>query len=316
MATPLRSGYGQDTTTDEVIDGVDASGTVALVTGGSGGLGAETGRALAAAGATVILTARDEAKGEAAADAIRTSTGNDRVSVADLELDSLASIRRFAARFLDEHPSLQLLVNNAGVMACPQGTTQDGFERQLGTNHLGHFLLTELLTPALVAGAPARIVNLSSRGHRLSPVDLDDPFFERRDYDKWAAYGQSKTANVLHATELDRRLGERGVRAFAVHPGTILTDLGRHMEPGDLEDLTSRRGPSVRMHIKTVEAGAATSVLAATAPELEGRGGLYLEDCGIADVTGPDAPDGGREYAVAADTAAARWSWSEAQVGS
>ncbi len=310
-----RSGFGPDTTTDEVLDGLDLSGQLAVVTGGSGGLGAETARALASAGARVVLTARDAAKGEAAARQIRESTGNPGVEVEDLELDSLASIRAFAERFLARHDALQLLVNNAGVMACPFAKTHDGFELQFGTNHLGHFLLTGLLAPALLRGAPARIVSVSSRGHQQSPVVFDDIAFERRPYDKWEAYGQSKTANVLFAVELERRLGERGVHAYAIHPGVIATDLARHMEPEDFEHVR-RRSPGGRMQLKTVEAGAATSVYAATAPELDGRGGLYLEDGHVAEIDEAEsARQGVRSYAVDPEVARRLWSISEEMVG-
>ena len=176
------------------------------MTGASGGLGAETARALAERGARVTLTARDVAKGEAAAEQIRKSTGNARVDVIALELMSLDSVRAFAKEFAARHGRLNVLINNAGVMACPLARTAEGWESQFATNHLGHFLLTGLLTPLLVASAPSRVISVSSRGHRFSPVVFDDIHFERRPYDKWSAYGQSKTANVLFAVELDRRL--------------------------------------------------------------------------------------------------------------
>ncbi len=310
-----RTGFGHDTTTDEVLEGIDLSGKLALVTGASGGLGAETVRALAAKGASVVATARDLAKGEAVASGIRQSTGNSAVEVEELELGSLASIRAFADRFLARHDPLHVLVNNAGIMACPFAKTSDGFELQFGTNHLGHFLLTGLIEPALLNGAPARIVSVSSRGHQLSPVVFNDIHFAKRDYDKWSAYGQSKTANILFAVGLEERLGGRGVHANALHPGMIPTDLSRHMVAEDFEHLSSR-APGGKMRFKSVEAGAATSVYAATAPELEGRGGLYLEDCGVADVNdAEDARDGVRSYAL--DTAAAEklWSVSEEMVG-
>lgn len=309
-----RSGFGHDTTTDEVLEGIDLGGKLALVTGGSGGLGAETARALASKGARVVLTARDMSKGEAAARAIRESTGSEGVEVEELELGSLASIRAFAERFLARHDALHILVNNAGVMACPFEKTHDGFERQFGTNHLGHFLLTGLLAPALLRGAPARVVSVSSRGHQQSPVVFDDIHFERRPYDKWEAYGQSKTANILFAVELERRLGERGVHAHALHPGVIATDLSRHMGPEDFERIRQRAGG--RLQLKPVEAGAATSVYAATAPELEGRGGLYLEDCHVAEVDDREGATGGvRSYALDPDAARRLWSISEEMVG-
>jgi len=314
--TSGRAAFGENTTTDEVLGGIELSGKLALVTGASSGLGAETARALASKGARVVLTGRDLVKAEAVAQSIRESTGNIEVAVEELELASFASIRAFAARFNVAHDALHILVNNAGVMACAQGTTADGFELQFGTNHLGHFLMTCLIAPTLLAGAPARVVVLSSRGHHQSPVVFDDVNFEHRPYEKWSAYGQSKTANILFAVELDRRLRDRGVRANAVHPGVIQTELGRHMTLEDFEDLQRRakeRGAS--MHRKTIPAGAATSVYAATAPELEGRGGLYLEDCHVAAVDDVDASGGVRSYAVDPEAARRLWELSEEMVG-
>lgn len=307
--------FGPDSTTSDVLAGIDLSGKVALVTGASGGLGEETARALAAKGARVVLTARDVAKGEAAAEAIRASTENDQVEVDELELASLASVRAFAQRFLARHNTLHILVNNAGVMACPFAKTADGFEMQLGTNHIGHFLLTCLLVPALRKAAPSRVVSVSSRGHHASPVVFEDLHFEKRPYDKWLAYGQSKTANVLFAVELERRLGRSGVHANALHPGVIATELARHMVPEDL-DLLSKRMPSGALHFKSVPAGAATSVYAASAPELEGRGGLYLEDCHVAQVNNAEnAVDGVKPYAIDPAVAQQLWTASEQMVG-
>jgi NAD(P)-dependent dehydrogenase (short-subunit alcohol dehydrogenase family) len=305
--------FGAETTASQVAEGIDLGGKVALVTGGSSGLGQETARVLAARGAHVILTARDMPKGEAVAAAIRASTGNQHVEVEQLELGSLKDIRAFARRFLARHPTLHVLVNNAGVMACPPARTADGFELQFGSNHIGHFLTTCLLAPALCRGAPSRVVSVSSRGHHMSPVVFDDVQFERRPYDKWVAYGQSKTANVLFAVGLERRLGARGVHANALHPGGIMTELSRHLEQKDFEFLQTRtRG----MNFKTVEAGAATSVFAATAPELEGRGGLYLEDCHVAAVNdAPDARDGVKSYALDPRNAERLWEVSETLVG-
>jgi NAD(P)-dependent dehydrogenase (short-subunit alcohol dehydrogenase family) len=317
MGDFARAGFGHETMTDEVLDGIDLSGKLALVTGGAGGLGAETARALASQGARVVITARDLAKGEAAAKAIRESTGNEGVRVEELELGCLASVRAFAERFLARDDALHILVNNAGVMACPFDKTADGFELQFGTNHLGHFFMTCLIAPALLRGAPARVVSLSSRGHQQSPVVFDDIGFERRPYDKWAAYGQSKTANVLFAVELERRLGARGVHAYAVHPGVIPTDLARHLEPADytmMRERAAARGGELKL--KSVAAGAATSVYAATAPELEGRGGVYLEDCRVAPVDDRESAGSGvRSYAVDPDAAKRLWSLSEEMVG-
>jgi NAD(P)-dependent dehydrogenase (short-subunit alcohol dehydrogenase family) len=262
-----------------------------------------------------VITARDAAQGEEIARGMRKATGNDGIEVEQLELGSLASIRAFAERFLSRHAALQILVNNAGVMACPFARTADGFELQFGTNHLGHFLMTGLIAPALLRGAPARIVSVSSRGHQMSPVAFDDIPFERRTYEKWSAYGQSKTANILFAVELERRLGARGVHANALHPGVIMTGLSRHLVPEDYEYLR-RRAPGGKMRVKTVESGAATSVFTATAPELEGRGGLYLEDCHVAEVSdAADATAGVRSYALDPGSAQRLWSISEELVG-
>jgi NAD(P)-dependent dehydrogenase (short-subunit alcohol dehydrogenase family) len=309
------STFGTTTTADQALEGIDLAGKRILVTGGSSGIGREAARALAAHGAEVVLTARDVAKGQAVADEIRSGTGTARVSVESVELGSLASVRAFADRFLGRHDRLDVLLNNAGVMACPFGHTADGFEQQLGTNHLGHFLLTGLLLPALRRGAPSRVVCVSSRGHHMSPVVFDDLHFARRPYDKWQAYGQSKTANILFAVGLERRLAAERVHAFALHPGAIMTELGRHLVPEDIAFLQSRGG-SGGLQFKTVEAGAATSVFAATAPELEGRGGLYLEDCHVAAVNdAPNALDGVKSYALDPALADRLWALSEAAVG-
>jgi NAD(P)-dependent dehydrogenase (short-subunit alcohol dehydrogenase family) len=285
---------GFESTTTDVLDGVDLRGKVAIVTGASTGIGLETARALADAGAHVVLAARDVAKTDAAAETIRESVPDAVVEVGLLDLTSLDSVRAFAAGFLAGHDELHLLVNNAGVMYTPLGRTAEGFELQFGTNHVGHFLLTCLLVPALVAGAPSRVVNLSSGGHVGSDIVWDDPNYERRDYDKFAAYGQSKTANILFSVELDRRLAPRGVHAYAVHPGMISTELGRYMTRDDVKELMARakRGPSGGMPPrKRVALGAATTVWAATAPELEDQGGTYLADCQVNDQHAPWARD-------------------------
>src|SRR5215470_2598966 len=289
--------FDRSSTSDQVLDGLDLSGRVALVTGASGGLGAETARALAAHGARVVLAARDVAKAGRVADAIRAATPGAALEVGELHLERPASVRAFAKEILGRHRALHMLINNAGVMACPLARTAEGWEMQFATNHLGHFLLAGLLTPQLVASAPSRVVSVSSRGHRFSPVVFEDIHFQRRPYDKWSSYGQSKTANVLFAVELDRRLARQRVRANALHPGGIVTELGRHLSQDDIKELMSR-APGGKMEWKTPEQGAATSVWAATAPELEGKGGLYLDDCQIASLrTSPDDPGGYEGYA-------------------
>ena len=298
-----------ETTTDEVIKGVDLSGRVALVTGASSGLGLETSRALAAAGAHVVLAVRDKAKGEATLAELRERVPGASLEYGELELSSLDSVRAFAGWFLDTHPRLDLLVNNAGIMATPYGRTADGFEQQFGTNHLGHFLLTNLLTPALLAAAPARVVNLSSAGHRRSDIRWDDVHFDHGDYEAWTAYGQSKTVNILFSVELDRRLASSGVRAYAVHPGVIMTQLSRHLTEQTLKTLTDTLATTGREMpaMKTVEAGAATQVWAATATELDGTGGIYLEDAEISPNVEP--------YALDPASAQRLWSMSEQLVG-
>jgi len=310
--------FDSQSTTDQVLEGSDLSGRVAIVTGASGGLGAETARALAAHGARVTLTARDVAKAEGVADAIRASHPDAALEVRPLALDRPDSVRAFTKAWLAEHGALSLLLNNAGVMACPLARTAEGWEMQLATNHVGHFLLTALLVPALRAGAPARVVNTSSGGHRLSPVVFEDLHFERRPYDKWAAYGQAKSANVLHAVELDRRLAAHGVRAFGVHPGMIATELGRHLTRQDIEELQARakqRSSSGIASWKTPPQGAATQCWAATAPELAGRGGLYLEDCQISGTTPPPGSLGAEAWALDPEAAARLWAVSEDMVG-
>ena len=309
-----RAAFGQDTTADEVLDGIDLTGKTALVTGGSSGLGAVTARALASKGARVIITARDMDKARKAVDEIKASTGSD-VEIEELELGSFDRIRKFAERFLKKHDTLNILVNNAGVMACPQSTTQDGLELQFGSNHLGHFLMTVLIAPALIRGAPSRVVSLSSNGHRFSPVVFDDIQFERREYQKWAAYGQSKTANALFAVGLNMRLKDRGVEAFSVHPGAILTDLPRHLTDEDWQMFRDLQEAGT-LHLKTVESGAATSVYAATAPELNGRGGAYLADCRINEIDeDPESQTGVCAYAIDPEAAERLWAISEEMIG-
>jgi NAD(P)-dependent dehydrogenase (short-subunit alcohol dehydrogenase family) len=297
-------------TTDEVVQDVDLSGRTALVTGVSAGLGVETARALTSVGARVVGAARDLDKARAALDGLD-------VELVHLDLADLDSVRRAAAEVLDRVPALHVLVNNAGVMAPPLTRTAQGFELQLGTNHLGHFLLTRLLEPALKAAAPSRVVNVSSRGHLRAGLDVDDPHWRTRDYDKWKAYGQSKTANVLFAVELEKRWGADGVHAYALHPGVIPTELSRHLTSDDLQTLSTsgRGGSGGRLTLVDVPTGAATQVWAATTPELEGRGGLYLEDCAVGGPTPGDGSAGYAPHAVDAEAAARLWEWSEREVG-
>jgi NAD(P)-dependent dehydrogenase (short-subunit alcohol dehydrogenase family) len=305
-------------TADDVLAGIDLAGKLALVTGASSGLGAESARALAARGAAVVMTARDTEKAEAVAAKIREGTQNPNVSVMELHLEVPSSVRAFAKDFLTRHRALHFLIGNAGVMACPLERNADGHEMQIATNHFGHFLLGTLLAPALRAGAPARVVSVSSAGHRFATVDLDDPHFERRAYDKWASYGQSKTANIWYAIELDRRLAGEGVRAFAIHPGMIATELGRHLVPDDIAVLRARateRESTGKTSWKTVPQGAATQLYAATAPELDGKGALYLEDCQLSGATPCPGGLGTAPWAFDTDGAARLWMLSEKTTG-
>ena len=299
-----------ETTTDDVLAGVDLRGKIAVVTGASTGLGLETARALASTGAQVVLAGRDASRIEAAANTILEREPDAMLEQGVVDLTSLASVRAFAEWYGSSHDRLHLLINNAGVMYTPFEHTAEGFEMQFGTNHVGHFLLTCLLVPSLLADPPSRVVNLSSGGHMGSDIVWDDVNFERREYDKFAAYGQSKTANILFSLELDRRLGGRGVHAYAVHPGMIATELGRYMTKDDFQALIDRAksAPSGGLPpYKTIEQGAATSVWAATAPELDDQGGTYLADAEVTDQHAPWARD--------PDSAARLWTLSEELVG-
>jgi NAD(P)-dependent dehydrogenase (short-subunit alcohol dehydrogenase family) len=281
MVEPIASRFGAYTPASEVVEGIDLSGVTAIVTGAGSGIGVETARALALAGADVVLAVRRPDAAEAVAQEIN-AMGKGSARTEQIDLSSFGSIRAFAARW-GERP-LNILINNAGVMACPLSRTEDGLEMQIGTNHFGHYLLSVLLSPALERGATperhSRVVSLSSIGHRRSPVNFDDPQYLTRPYDKWEAYGQAKTANSLFAVGFNTRFKDRGINANAVMPGGIMTPLQRHLpreemiafgwidEAGKINEL-----------FKTPEQGASTSVWAAVGPELEGVGGLYLENC-------------------------------------
>ncbi len=312
--------FNADSTTDDVIAGISLAGRVAVVTGASAGLGVETARVLAQAGARVLLVARSREKLAPVLQSLRDQLPGAQLDSAFMDLADLDSVRAAAADIAARHPRINLLINNAGVMACPLGRTAQGFELQFGTNHLGHFLFTGLLLPALRAaaaesGRDSRVIALSSAGHRFGGIDFEDPNYERRAYDKWGAYGQSKTANALFAVGLDARERGRGVRAFAVHPGVIMTELGRHVQPEDWETLKAARPSKEEMTYKSLEQGAATSIWGATSPQLQDLGGLYLEDCHIA---GPAEPGkGGGVAAYASDPALADrlWALSEDLVG-
>lgn len=320
MADRITSPFGAKSTAREVVAGHDLSGKVAIVTGAATGIGVETARALADAGAEVIIAARKPELGEEIANQINEEVGMKRVSFGMLDLSSLEAIRHFAHRWGDRR--LNLLINNAGVMACPLSRTADGLEMQIGTNHFGHFLLSVLLAPNLVDGAAhsghrSRLVSLSSIGHRRSAVNFEDPNYLTRPYDKWEAYGQAKTANSLFALGFDKRFRDKGVNANAVMPGGIMTPLQRHLpieEQRALGWLDENDQP--REGFKTTEQGAATSVWAAVGDELEGIGGLYLEDCAQAVPWSKEAPwVGVMPHALDSEAAERLWALSVETTG-
>lgn len=306
LQQPIGSGFGPATTADEVMQGIDLRGRTAIVTGGYSGLGLVTTRALAAAGATVIVPARDMARAETALG------GMPDVEIASMNLVDADSVRAFAEAFLSSRRALSLLIGSAGVMASPLFRDRDGHEGQFATNHLGHYRLACALWPALAAQG-GRVVAVSSRGHHIAGIDFDDIDFERRAYDKWVAYGQSKTANALFARALDRRGAAAGVRAFSLHPGQILTDLARHLSPEEIagfDALDAQGKPRIdpAQGMKTLEQGAATALWCATSPRLDGLGGVYCEDCDIAPLN--DGETGRKGVAAwAADDQAAERLW-------
>jgi NAD(P)-dependent dehydrogenase (short-subunit alcohol dehydrogenase family) len=290
-----------------------------LVTGVSAGLGVETARALVAHGAEVVGAARDLTKAKAATVQAAAKSGGG-LELVELDLASLDSVRVCANALVDAGKPFDLVIANAGVMACPYGKTVDGFETQFGTNHLGHFVLVNRIASLMKRGS--RLVNLSSAGHRYSDVDLDDPNFERTPYDPWAAYGRSKTANILFAVEFDRRHKADGVRATAVHPGGIQTELSRHIGDEGIKQLIERVNAATRaagepdFKFKTIPQGAATSVWAGVVASADDVGGRYCEDCHVAEIE-PDAAKraGVKPYALNPETAKALWAKSEEMVG-
>jgi NAD(P)-dependent dehydrogenase (short-subunit alcohol dehydrogenase family) len=295
-------------TTDDVLQGINLSGKVVLITGGTTGLGKESARALGAAGATVIITARSEEKGSAAVAQLTELVPTGVFSFEAMELGSLDSVRSFTDRFLASHDRLDVLLANAGIMAVPYGKTDDGFELQFGTNHLGHFVLINRLLPLLKASAPSRIVNLSSAGHFASGIIWDDPNFETNEYSKMDAYGQSKTANILFTVELERRYGDAGVHAWAVHPGMVMTDLARSFTKDDFGDLASRAKKSgMKMPaLVNVDVGASTQVWACASAEALEKPGSYLADRAFAEPS---------DYANDPELAKRLWVLSEQLVG-
>lgn len=309
---PITSPYDDTTTALEVVEGLDLTGRRALVTGAASGIGVETARALAHAGAQVTLAVRDTVAGDRTASDIARTSGRDDVAVVRLDLADLASVDALTAAW--EGP-LDILVNNAGVMDTPFGTTAQGWETQLGTNHLGHFALATGLHPALAAADRARIVSVSSSGHAASPVVFDDLFFDRRAYDPGLAYGQSKTANSLFAVEVTRRWAADGITANALMPGGIWTPLQRHWsaEQRAAAEAQAQQAEAAGMfRMKTTEQGAATSVFLATSPLVDGVGGRYFEDCREAAVVQQlDGLHGVLPHALDPDDARRLWDVSE-----
>jgi NAD(P)-dependent dehydrogenase (short-subunit alcohol dehydrogenase family) len=311
--------FGATSTTNEVLAGMELSGNRVLITGVSAGLGIETARALVARGAAIVGTARDLAKAERATGAVReaAAAGGGRFEIVECDLASLKSVRACADKLNAAGIPFDVAITNAGVMAVPLGFTEDGFETQFGTNHLGHFVLINRIAP-LIRG---RLVTLSSSGHRGSDVNLDDPGFERTSYTEFGAYGRSKTANVLFAVEFDRRHKGRGARATAVHPGAIQTELGRHMTPELMEQIAEAAAKaghdlSKMMGTKSVEQGAATTVWAGFVAPAEAVGGQFCEDCHVAPIQDDVGQRFGvRSYALDPDNAAALWTKSEEMVG-
>jgi len=324
----MSNSFGATSTTDDVLEGVDLRGRRILVTGVSAGLGVETARALTAHGAHVVGAARDLGKARTATKHIRASVngnGDGTLDLIELDLASLASIRAASEALVKAGKPFDLVIANAGVMASPFGHTADGFETQFGTNHLGHFVFVNRIAPLM--GRGSRLVNLASSGHRFSNVDLDDPNFEKTPYEPWQAYGRSKTANILFAVEFDRRHKANGIRATAVHPGGIATELGRHAfkEPDALQkvldDINARHAVAGQppFKLKTIPQGAATSVWAGVVAAADQVGGRYCEDCHVATfLEGDDVSPisaGVRPYALDSETAKKLWVKSEELVG-
>jgi NAD(P)-dependent dehydrogenase (short-subunit alcohol dehydrogenase family) len=311
--------FGATSTTDEVLQGINLRMRV-LVTGVSAGLGVETARALAAHGAQVVGAARDLPKAQAATEPVRAQAASGgSLDLVQLDLASLDSVRRCADGLLAAGKPFDVIIANAGVMACPKGKTVDGFETQFGTNHLGHFVLVNRIASLLKAGS--RLVSLSSAGHRYADVNLEDPNFEHTPYEEFIAYGRSKTANALFAVEFDRRHKAHGVRATAVHPGGIRTELSRHLTPEAIAKLiaqitASQPKDAAPFSYKSVPQGAATSVWAACVADAEAIGGRYCEDCHVAEIaSGPGVREGVQPYALDPQHARALWQKSEEMVG-
>jgi NAD(P)-dependent dehydrogenase (short-subunit alcohol dehydrogenase family) len=318
--------FGATSTTEDVLSGVNLKGKRILVTGVSAGIGVETARSLAAHGAHVVGAARDLAKAEAATAQLRkdAAAGGGSFELIELDLASLKSVRACAEKLLAKGELFDVVIANAGVMATPFAQTLDGFETQFGTNHLGHFVLVNRIAPLIRKGG--RLISLASSGHRFSNVNLEDPNFERTQYEPFVAYGRSKTANILFAVAFDERHRKRGVRAAAVHPGGIQTELGRHMNPGQLQTMVEQMNKQLAaegkapFQFKTIPQGAATSVWAGVVAPADEIGGRYCENCHVGQIV-PDnitisaISEGVRGYALDRSTAEALWKKSEEMVG-
>jgi NAD(P)-dependent dehydrogenase (short-subunit alcohol dehydrogenase family) len=302
--TPITTPFSFESTAADVVDGIDLTGNRVIVTGGASGIGIETARALASAGAEVTLAVRNLGAGERTAEDLIATTGNKQVLVASLDLADQASVAAFTAAW--DGP-LHILVNNAGVMACPEAHTPEGWELQFATNHLGHFALANGLHRALAQAGSARVVSVSSSGHLRSPVVFEDIHYRERDYDPWGAYGQSKTANVLFAVEATKRWANDGITVNALMPGGIRTNLQRYVTEDELNRLRAQISSSEEARWKTPEQGAATSVLVATSPLLDGIGGRYFEDCNEAGLNQPGSRRGVAAYALDPEAAARLW---------
>jgi NAD(P)-dependent dehydrogenase (short-subunit alcohol dehydrogenase family) len=324
LQKPIQSGFGPTSTVNDVIAGINLTGKTAIVTGGYAGIGLETVKTLAAAGAHIIVPARNTSKAEL------NLMGVNNVTIMPMELTDPVSINTFADQFLSNNSRLDILINNAGIMWVPLERDARGFESQLATNHLGHFQLTARLWPALKASGDARVVNLSSYGHQIAPFNFDDPNFINRDYETLQAYGQSKTANNLFTVELDHRGKTSNVRAFSVHPGAVIgTDLGR-VAPMDLfiqmgtHDKDGNLKPEVAAKLKNVKQGAATSVWCATSQQLDGIGGVYCENADVAELDegniehrydDPLSLRGVQPYSLNAENAQRLWALTEEMLG-
>lgn len=319
--------FDKNTTALEVVDGLNLNGYEIIITGCSSGIGVETARALAKAGASLIITVRDLVKGREVVENLKKDTNNNKIELEELRLDSFKSIYEFIDRFKKRGQPLNILINNAGVASCPLSYTEDGFEMQIGTNHFGHFVLTNGLIPALIeghnqSGRYSRVINVSSQAHCLSDINYEDVNFKQRPYDKFIAYAQSKTANVLFSIGLTKRYRDHGVVSNALMPGGIMTNIFRHTTQEDFKNLGYLNDDgTIKYTLKTVEQGASTQVWAAVSSELEGKGGLYLENCSISKVKKSPTEIiqddcGVIEFAVDSNNADKFWNFSESLVNS